>query len=695
MKQLTGWFAKMSLKSKVIFALLSCSLTTALFLGAIIAILASKAIEEDIDEKLEAISAAKSEEIAFGYGKLKSDVESLSNSKFIQDALVAYESVAYGTGLDINNDADFANSPYFKSIQGKFAETFEDYLKSSPFHSFSVVLNGGSVVSQTGASHLLGKNVANGAAKSSALNGCYTTAKSGNFAFTDLVADFDQKGRAYLCHVIRSKYDRDGYKKDATMGVLVVDLNWEFFNKLSKFTAGLGDTGEVFLASKDGKLKTSPRVFAASSSIDDLVTGKWKEALTAGTGESMVETNDHSGHEVYSLQKALKLDDKNEWVIVTQVQTQEAKEPIHQMRLWAGLLLVFAAFAISVIGWLFSTNLARRFYANGERLQRSNQDVVEVSNEVSNIATSVQTGSQQQAAAIHETSVSIEELTQMVGRTAELSENSKTKSERCEGEATTGLGKIGNLMTSIEKVDSSSQLTLAQVDKANQSFQELLTLFNTITSKTQVINDIAFQTKLLSFNASVEAARAGEHGKGFAVVAEEVGKLAISVSGAAGEINNLLADSAFKMNEMIMANRKGLEQASAESKSELSNSKSIAAECNTFFVSLSKLVGEINKDLVQISTAAREQKTGISEINRAVGQITMANDDNVKNANVIFDLSHRLQSVVSELTTSNQELESLLQGQTTSYASAESSGTGQVHSHPSTESSNDSVERAS
>ncbi|MBC7465119.1 MAG: hypothetical protein H7256_03945 [Bdellovibrio sp.] len=47
-----------------------------------------------------------------------------------------------------------------------------------------------------------------------------------------------------------------------------------------------------------------------------------------------------------------------------------------------------------------------------------------------------------------------------------------------------------------------------------------------IGNKTKVINDIVFQTKLLSFNASVEAARAGEHGKGFAVVAEEVGKLA-------------------------------------------------------------------------------------------------------------------------------------------------------------------------
>jgi len=44
------------------------------------------------------------------------------------------------------------------------------------------------------------------------------------------------------------------------------------------------------------------------------------------------------------------------------------------------------------------------------------------------------------------------------------------------------------------------------------------------------MNDIVFQTKLLSFNASVEAARAGIHGKGFAVVADEVGNLATNCS---------------------------------------------------------------------------------------------------------------------------------------------------------------------
>lgn len=662
MNKIWSRFDRMSLSRKFITALLFCSLGTACFLGLVVSNRASKAIEQDIDEKLNAISTSKLQEFQASFEKVKGDLKTLSTSKFLQDALVAYESVAYGTGLDLSNDADFASSPYFKSIQSKFAETFEDYLKSSNFNSFAIALNNGSVVSQTGGSFLLGKNLDKGSFKSQPVGPCYATAKSHGTHFTDLQIDFDKNGRAYLCTVIKSKYDRDVYKKDAPMGVLVVDLNWDLFNRVSKFTAGLGELGEIVLLGSDSKLRTFPRALAASSKLENLAGGKWTEKVD-GASEKMQKITDHSGDTVYAITQAFKLDEKNQWWIVTQESVSEARRPIRDMQIWSALLLVISAVMVSVVGWKLSAVLSERFMHTGASLISANHDVSQVSENVAQVARSVQSGSQQQASAIHETSVALEELTQMVARTAELSSVSKSKSESCEREAGTGLGKIANLLESIDKVDESSKSTLTQIDKANESFQELLSLFNTINSKTQVINDIAFQTKLLSFNASVEAARAGEHGKGFAVVAEEVGKLAISVSSAAGEINSLLSTSSSKMNSMIDENRAGLERASSDSKREIDSSKTIASECNQFFESLSKMVGEINNEMNQISAAATEQKTGIAEINRAVGQISTANDENVSNANVINDLSGRLMTVVNELTTSNRELDKLLKGQ--------------------------------
>jgi methyl-accepting chemotaxis protein len=658
--KLNKWTAKMSLKRKFILALLSCSLGAATFLGFVISQAATQAIRHGIEEKLNAISSAKAEEIQITFQKLKSDVDGLSNSKFVQDALVAYESVAYGTGLDIGVDAAFATSPYFKTIQEKFNETFDDLIKTSSFNSFSIVLSGGSVVSQTGGSHIFGKNLANGTVKGSVLSTCFTKAKASGAGFTDLIVDFDKKSRAYFCSAIRSKYDRDGYKKNAIMGVLVVDLNWEFFNHLSKFEAGLGKHGEIILVDHDGKLKTFPRL-STKASLDDLTSGSFIELLDFKE-KGMYELKDHKKNDVYALQVPIKLDGNTDWYLVTQVKTDEENAPIRSMQLWALGVLAIAAALISIVGWTFASSLARRFSLSSDRLLHANQDIVKVSTDVSGIATSVQAGSQDQSSAIHETSAALEELTQMVARTAELAAKSRNKSENCEREAETGLGKIGTLLTSIDKVDKSSQVTLGQVDQANQNFQELLDLFNEITSKTQVINDIAFQTKLLSFNASVEAARAGEHGRGFAVVAEEVGKLAISVSGAAGEINSLLNSSSERMSEMISTNRKGLEKAKDESTIELVSSKSLASECHVFFESLSRLVTEINGEVAQIASAAGEQRSGIVEITRAVTQISMSNEDNVKNANSIFELSHRLSDVVGELTTSNVELDVLLQG---------------------------------
>lgn len=70
-----------------------------------------------------------------------------------------------------------------------------------------------------------------------------------------------------------------------------------------------------------------------------------------------------------------------------------------------------------------------------------------------------------------------------------------------------------------------------------------------------MINEIVFQTKLLSFNATVEAARAGENGKGFSVVAVEIGKLEQISGNAAKEISELLYNSTKPVSETIENNK--------------------------------------------------------------------------------------------------------------------------------------------
>lgn len=114
-----------------------------------------------------------------------------------------------------------------------------------------------------------------------------------------------------------------------------------------------------------------------------------------------------------------------------------------------------------------------------------------------------------------------------------------------------------------------------------------------------VIDDIAFQTNILSLNAAVEAARAGERGKGFAVVAIEVRNLAQRAATAAGEIKSLIQDSVSKVQE---------------------GTKLVANAGQT----MKEIVGSIEKVtlvMTEISAASIEQMSGIQQVNQAINQM--------------------------------------------------------------------------
>jgi methyl-accepting chemotaxis protein len=126
----------------------------------------------------------------------------------------------------------------------------------------------------------------------------------------------------------------------------------------------------------------------------------------------------------------------------------------------------------------------------------------------------------EQAASLEQTSASIHEMNSMVERNTENAKAAADKSGHSRDGALRGKDVVTKMMTAINEINDANSGIMSQIDESNVRMGEIITVINEIGSKTRVINDIVFQTKLLSFNASVEAARAGEHGKGFAVVAE-------------------------------------------------------------------------------------------------------------------------------------------------------------------------------
>ena len=141
-----------------------------------------------------------------------------------------------------------------------------------------------------------------------------------------------------------------------------------------------------------------------------------------------------------------------------------------------------------------------------------------------------------------------------------------------------------------------------------------------VAAISKTIQDVAFQTKLLAFNASVEAARAGEHGKGFSIVAQEIQKLG---SNTANETKTIL-DLLNKINTDLEPSKEAL----TLSKKLADDTASKSQEVNKYFESVLEQVSKNLNELKRIEDLSMNQlqvvwdiSKRMQDVNQNVGEI--------------------------------------------------------------------------
>jgi methyl-accepting chemotaxis protein len=132
--------------------------------------------------------------------------------------------------------------------------------------------------------------------------------------------------------------------------------------------------------------------------------------------------------------------------------------------------------------------------------------------------------------------------------------------------------------------------------KTTTAMDEINEKVSAINESITIIDQIAFQTNILSLNAAVEAATAGEAGKGFAVVAQEVRNLANSSTQAAKEIKNLVESANIKANE----------------------GKTIANDMIQGYTTLNSDINKTIELIGDVANTSKEQQIGIVQINDAI-----------------------------------------------------------------------------
>ena len=220
-----------------------------------------------------------------------------------------------------------------------------------------------------------------------------------------------------------------------------------------------------------------------------------------------------------------------------------------------------------------------------KNVHTSSSEVSGSADQVSSMAQRISEGTTKQASSIAELSKTMEDITEQIRHTTKQAEKAQQ------------LGVVSG----------------SHVETSNQKMTDMQGAMEEITEKSKeiskiikTIDDIAFQTNILSLNAAIEAARAGEAGKGFAVVADEVGNLA-KKSQEAAQNTSLLIE------ETIGAVQKGAK---------------FTEETAEALQSVSESTNQVNDLIEEISKASEEESAGVSRLSEGLQEISAVVQEN-------------------------------------------------------------------
>ncbi len=239
-------------------------------------------------------------------------------------------------------------------------------------------------------------------------------------------------------------------------------------------------------------------------------------------------------------------------------------------------------------------------------IDSSNTKLEYSSQELSNASKKLSESSNLQAVSLEETAAAIEEIASTIKQSS---------------------ANAQKMTTHAQSVTKANEVGKNLAHQTVKSMDELSNEVNSILEAITVIDQIAFQTNILSLNAAVEAATAGEAGKGFAVVAAEVRNLATRSADAAKEIKAIVESATQKANMSKEVTDKMLQG------------------YNALDDNINQTIGLIE----EVANATKEQQNAIVQINDTVNSLDKATQENASLASNISVMAQNTQELVEQL----------------------------------------------
>jgi methyl-accepting chemotaxis protein len=460
----------------------------------------------------------------------------------------------------------------------------------------------------------------------------------------------------------------DGSKK---LGVLIFQLPIDKIDSIVNFNykfqeAGLGKTGEVYIAGSDYTLKNNirflrniddPAVKRAGTTIGVLRadTLPVRRALKGEKGVTVAEN--FFGRKVLVSYAPINVFG-NRWAIVAEIEEDEIlsgitspkknKTLIFAFFFLLAMVVVFVIFVkrsiVSPLNELISTakdlaegegDLTRELTINRsdelgraakyfnafiervrtiiERAKHSARKNVDIATTLKNNAEDVKRRITEEKETVSKATETAASITEPIKEFKELVSSSEKEVERASKKLMSTMSSMGELQKTIEKTERESLASIQELKDLNREAESIKDII-------EIIEDIADKTNLLALNASIEAAKAGEAGKGFAVVAEEIRKLAEQIQKNTVNINKILngivlsiSDTTQRIEKSSSENMEFLRNVSEHVMTEMEEVTSVMEKTRT----VSKTLSENSNELIRKVESLIENIKEIDEISES------------------------------------------------------------------------------
>ncbi|EAQ67779.1 chemotaxis sensory transducer [Marinomonas sp. MED121] len=243
-------------------------------------------------------------------------------------------------------------------------------------------------------------------------------------------------------------------------------------------------------------------------------------------------------------------------------------------------------------------------------------------------------GANQQQGDVMQLASAVTELSATAQNVADNTVTAADSTGKMKAIAAEGQNVLNKASSSIEALAQDVKHSSEVINRVSHDSKEIHTVMD-------VIRDIADQTNLLALNAAIEAARAGEQGRGFAVVADEVRSLAKRTQDSTAEIQEkierLQASALEAVNSMQVGSERALE------------SESMTMDANQKLVNIIHNIDDVNDLIIQVSSAAEQQRSVTDSISSNVNNITSVATQTASGATSSNETSQQLELHADEL----------------------------------------------